>query len=1753
MERGFFVKPTPFGEVELGDLAGAPAPLQDLPLHPGMTVEELKLTLRIREVEVRNRELEVETMLLKVKALEIERGAAVPASPASLSPSSGREDGFDVSRHIAFVPPFRESEVDSYFNAFERIAATLKWPKTVWPLLLQCKFVGKAQESLIRGDVLPFSAQSYCGSDILAWGVKMSVMRAPLHFVQLSSDFVKGTCKIAVRDQLPIAGIDLILGNDLAGGKVFPSLEVTEIPSIDVRESDPTALNSPPVFHVCAVTRAQARKVGNLVDLSDSFMSNSDPTSLSSECKNSNESVGIDLQPDDKMLCLSVDRDQLIRAQQSDPTLSHCVSQIKNVTCEEFVSYLLDDGFLMRRWFPSSGSTHDSVCQIVVPQPFRLQVLSLAHDHNMSGHLGIKKTYNRVLRYFFWPGLKSDVVKLCRSCHTCQMSGKPNQLIPAAPLRPIPVLGEPFEHVIVDCVGPLPKTKSGNQYILTIMCAATRFPEAVPLRSLKARAIVRALVKFFSTFGLPKHIQSDQGSNFMSKIFAQVMTELCIRHRKSSAYHPESQGALERFHQTLKSMIRKFCTESNREWDEGLPLLLFAVRETRQESLGFSPSDLVFGHTVRGPLRLLLEKWLSEKSSPETNILDYVSLFRERLHQACDVARESLSAAQTKMKANYDRKSVARIFYPAPCTRLPNTEILSNLKVYLANIPEPARSDIRKLIENNLVLFHDIPSQTHVISHDIDVGEHKPIKQHAYRVHPTKRTVMQQEVKYLLDHDFAVPSNSPWSSPSLLVPKPDQTSRFCNDYRKVNAITKPDSFPLPRMDDCVDRVGSAKYVTKLDLLKGHWQVPLTPRASEISAFVTPDHFLQYTVLPFGLRNAPATFQRLMNTVLSGVNTCEIYLDDIVAYSATWSEHLKTLSEIFSRLRAASLTLNLAKCEFGKVVVTYLGKQVGQGQVCPVAAKVQAILDFPAPQTRRELRRFLGMAGYYRAFCKSFSDVAAPLTSLVSPQTPYQWSEKCQFAFQAAKVLLCSALVLAAPNFTHPFKLEVDASALGADARIASPGPASVPTFKHTDPITGKSIECERCPPGSYLRSRCTSTQKTVCAPCPAGSFTAQVPAVQHVQHEPGGEDGVHRGQSLTVPLPAGVDSAMNQCEDREEGVPPSKTTLCGGHESQTKDQRMKKQRPDSAEPSWVSMKSDGSMDRPINFKDEQPAHGRVEQQSSEVHSDQFAQQHQPDLDSIFMLLEDNIVTFVKNQLKEIQRVLRPDYPEWSESQREAEEDEEQRRSSRESFVKITVNFLRRMKQEELADCLQSRFHAAVCRRKLKSDLKKKFQCVFEGIAEAGNPTLLNQIYTELYITEGGTGEVNDEHEFQVVFIFDGLDECRLPLDFHNNEILTDVTESTSVDVLLTNLIRGNLLPSARLWITTRPAAANQIPPECVDMVTEVRGFTDPQKEEYFRKRFRDEEQAIRIISHIKTSRSLHIMCHIPVFCWITATVLEDVLKTREGGELPKTLTEMYIHFLVVQSKLKNIKYDGGAETDPHWSPESRKMIESLGKLAFEQLQKGNLIFYESDLTDCGIDITAASVYSGVFTQIFIEERGLYQDKVFCFVHLSVQEFLAALHVHLTFSNSGVNLLSEQQSPSLWSKLFRPDLKRLYQTAVDKALKSPNGHLDMFLRFLLGLSLQTNQTLLRGLLTQTGSGSQTNQETVQYIKKKISKNLSELQPLASERAGPELQSSRRLKSEAAVCWTGGSTLETGHSQVRPWWTTETETWSEEVCL
>ncbi len=353
-------------------------------------------------------------------------------------------------------------------------------------------------------------------------------------------------------------------------------------------------------------------------------------------------------------------------------------------------------------------------------------------------------------------------------------------------------------------------------------------------------------------------------------------------------------------------------------------------------------------------------------------------------------------------------------------------------------------------------------------------------------------------------------------------------------------------------------------------------------------------------------------------------------------------------------------------------------------------------------------------------------------------------------------------------------------------------------------------------------------------------------------------------------------------------------------------------------------------------------------------------------------------------------------------------------------------------------------------------------------------------------------------KFKVLFILDGLDECRLPLNFKDNEMWSDASSPASLDVLLTNLIKGNLLLSAQIWITTRPAAASKIPPDCIDRVTEIRGFNDAQKEEYFKKRFKDENQAKEIIDHVKQSKSLFIMCHIPVFCWISATVLQNILEEKRNNDVkssqadedtPKSLTQMYTHFLRFQILQSRQKYAGEYRPDVSWDKDA---IFSLGKLAFHQLERNNLIFYESDLEACGIDVYKASVYSGMCTQIFKEETGINLGTMYCFVHMSIQEFIAALYAHLFLDinkkNAFVQESTEQENQN-------DSMIDLLKTAVDKALESDNGHLDLFLRFLLGLSLESKKTLLRGLLTQQYDNDQSKKEVVQYIKQKFEDNLS----------------------------------------------------------
>ncbi|KAL6480992.1 hypothetical protein MHYP_G00090720 [Metynnis hypsauchen] len=345
-----------------------------------------------------------------------------------------------------------------------------------------------------------------------------------------------------------------------------------------------------------------------------------------------------------------------------------------------------------------------------------------------------------------------------------------------------------------------------------------------------------------------------------------------------------------------------------------------------------------------------------------------------------------------------------------------------------------------------------------------------------------------------------------------------------------------------------------------------------------------------------------------------------------------------------------------------------------------------------------------------------------------------------------------------------------------------------------------------------------------------------------------------------------------------------------------------------------------------------------------------------------------------------------------------------------------------------------------------------------------------------------------EDDGKVLFIFDGLDEFRFDLYFKDGKEVKDINKKTSVGSLVTNLINRNLLPFALIWITCRPAAAHLIPRDYIDLVTEVRGFSDEQKEAYFRKCC-DQDMAVKIVSHIKKSRSLYIMCQIPVFCWISATVLQPLMGHDSNKEIPTTLTGMYISFLLQQKNLMKKKY-----SEKTTNVDAEHIILKLGKLAFCNLESGGLNFYEKDLKKCGIDVGDGTVFSGVCTQIFSQQAGVSERNIFSFVHLSVQESLAALYVHHSHCNKKRNAFKKG---TCLNKLrwMNKRITDLHKCAVKRALQSEKGHLDLFLRFLLGLSLEDSQHVLTELLPNLKIKAERDGDTADYIKMKLHEEMS----------------------------------------------------------
>ena len=520
---------------------------------------------------------------------------------------------------------------------------------------------------MLREDVP--SPECYTGETVFIDGVSVTeVCGIPLCDVYLKSGLVTGYVKLGVVDRLPIhtQGISVLLGNDLAGEKMRPCPVVSPYPTSENNTED-LEKKHPSLFPACAVTRSMSKELSTIDGAPGPDMlgalSDNEVFSLRDFFKGSmvqqfkvTEGILSDRES-------PITRSKLIEEQRQDNGLRR---YFENLVSESELGeypncFYLKSGVLMRQYRPlytPSSDTWRTIHQVVLPISLRNHILAIAHD-NIAGHLGVTKCYRKVFEHFYWPKMRRDIGNYCRTCHICQVKGKPGASVPPSPLIPIPVITEPFEKIVIDCVGPLPKTKRGNQYLLTIIDVASRYPEAIPLRRITTKNVVKALIKFFTQVGLPTMVQSDQGSNFTSGLFERVMKSLGIKQYKSTAYHPQSQGVVERFHLTLKTMIRAYCLETGSEWDDGIDLLLFSVRDSVQESLGYSPFQLVYGHEVRGPLKVLKECWLSEEESVPA--ASYVETFKHRLKSALSFAHTYLGKAQSKMKMHYDEINKAEL------------------------------------------------------------------------------------------------------------------------------------------------------------------------------------------------------------------------------------------------------------------------------------------------------------------------------------------------------------------------------------------------------------------------------------------------------------------------------------------------------------------------------------------------------------------------------------------------------------------------------------------------------------------------------------------------------------------------------------------------------------------------------------------------------------------------------------------------------------------------------------------------------------------------------------------------------------------------------------------------------------------------------------------------------------------------------------------------------------------------------------
>ncbi|XP_054762005.2 uncharacterized protein LOC129268475 [Lytechinus pictus] len=1073
------------------------------------------------------------------------------------------------------LPPFHEDKdnIDAYLQRFERYAETQNWPRTDWAINLSALLTGKALDvhsrltsdeakdyktlktALLKAFQLTsegFRSKFYTGKAVngetasqysnrlenyLNRWIELSGVKHDfddLKDLLLREHFINGCHRdlsIFLRERQPKTTKDAMKFTEQyldARGGVFrappPQRNIPtgqtqriitrhegNIPGVRPAEQpDPQWTLPETVIPVCAVqTRAQVQREGK------PFHPLKTP------------------HPMEEVVIPSV----LKETQQKDETL-HRLRELADAGTEKVSrhrnksSFFYKDGILYRS-FLSSKDSDTVITQVVVPKQYRKQVMQTAHENLLGGHQGAKKTTEKILTNFFWPGMNSDIIRYVRSCDICQRTLARGR-VTKVPLGKMPIIEVPFERIAIDIVGPIhPMTENKNRYILTIVDYATRYPEAIPLPSIETERVAEALVSVFTRVGIPKEMLTDQGTQFTSDLMKEVSKLLSIRHFTTSPYHPAANGLVERFNGSLKQMLKRMCAENPKDWDRYITPLLFAVREAPQESMGFSPFELLYGRKVRGPLDILKELWTGEAETAETkSTYHYILDLRNRIDETCRNAHTQLQKSSERYARYYNQKAKHREFQvgdrvllllptdrnklllqwkgpfevvskisvtdyridlngkpkvfhinllkkyhdrnntspslsgteticsaviecednaededtPSP-PQLTNRSLLQpfplQAKESLADVTinpdlSPSQKEqVNALLNNYKDVMSDPPNRTSLGEHNIllKVGDHKQLKSKPYPIPHSLRDTVRDEVKTMLSMGVIEPSDSPIASPIVLVKKPDGSNRFCVDYRKLNKVTVFDAEPIPDQDELFTKVAHAKYFTKIDLSKGYWQVPMSHKSKPLTAFLTPDGLFQFTVMPFGLVNAPASFSRMMRRLLKGLDGAVNYIDDILIHSTMWDQHLATLTELLSRLRAAKLTARPSKCFVGQSKVEFLGHVIEDGTVSPRPEKLKAIQEISRPQTKRELRSFLGMTNYYRKFIPNYSAISARLTDRTRKDEPNQirWETNQEHAFKTLKDKLTNPPILHLPDLSTDFILRTDASNVGIGA------------------------------------------------------------------------------------------------------------------------------------------------------------------------------------------------------------------------------------------------------------------------------------------------------------------------------------------------------------------------------------------------------------------------------------------------------------------------------------------------------------------------------------------------------------------------------------------------------------------------------------------------------------------------------------------------------------------------------------------------